>query len=210
MRPMLAEQISETDLDNIRYPVLGSRKMDGIRGLVVNGTVLSRSLKPIPNQNIKETLRGAFANLQPDIMVDGEIVAGATFQDCTSIVMSKAPPICNFTYHVFDCVSLSNTAETFLKRLERLKSVVKTLDYYPRCTVEVLEQRLLRNKQAVLDYEKELLDDGAEGVIIRSLTSPYKYGRSTLREGYLLKLKRFVTKEATHQEKLSQGRQGAV
>jgi DNA ligase-1 len=37
---------------------------------------------------------------------------------------------------------------------------------------------------------------GYEGIIIRSPNAPYKFGRSTLKEQYLLKLKRFVDAEA--------------
>ena len=44
--------------------------------------------------------------------------------------------------------------------------------------------------------EKECLDKGFEGLIIRSGKSPYKCSRSTLREGYMMKVKRFSDAEA--------------
>ena len=40
------------------------------------------------------------------------------------------------------------------------------------------------------------LDAGFEGIMTRSLDGPYKYGRSTLREGWLLKHKPFRDDEA--------------
>jgi DNA ligase-1 len=45
-------------------------------------------------------------------------------------------------------------------------------------------------------YEERCLADGYEGVMIRTPGSPYKCGRSTEREGYLLKIKRFEDAEA--------------
>lgn len=42
-----------------------------------------------------------------------------------------------------------------------------------------------------MSLEAKYVEDGYEGVMIRSLRGPYKCGRSTEREGYLLKLKRF-------------------
>jgi DNA ligase 1 len=45
-------------------------------------------------------------------------------------------------------------------------------------------------------YEERCLAAGYEGVMIRTPGSPYKCGRSTEREGYLLKIKRFEDAEA--------------
>jgi DNA ligase-1 len=51
--------------------------------------------------------------------------------------------------------------------------------------------------QAALDlFEHDALARGYEGVMLRSPGGPYKNGRSTEREGYLLKLKRFEDAEA--------------
>ena len=52
------------------------------------------------------------------------------------------------------------------------------------------------DKVGLLAYETKQLKDGHEGVMVRSLDGPYKEGRSTVREGYLLKLKRFEDDEA--------------
>jgi DNA ligase-1 len=47
-----------------------------------------------------------------------------------------------------------------------------------------------------LRYEEERLSEGYEGVMVRSPFGPYKCGRSTLHEGYLLKYKRYQDSEA--------------
>ena len=63
--------------------------------------------------------------------------------------------------------------------------------------LEVYEKMSNQNEAELLAYEAKVLLEGYEGIMIRSPNSPYKFGRSTLKEGWLLKLKRFVDSEAT-------------
>jgi DNA ligase-1 len=55
---------------------------------------------------------------------------------------------------------------------------------------------LIKNKDELLAYEATCLSEGYEGVMLRDPNGPYKFGRSTENEGYLLKLKRFQDSEA--------------
>lgn len=45
-------------------------------------------------------------------------------------------------------------------------------------------------------YKEKCLSEGYEGVMVRDPAGPYKCGRSTEREGWLLKIKRFEDAEA--------------
>ena len=54
----------------------------------------------------------------------------------------------------------------------------------------------IRDAAQLAAYEEECLAEGYEGVMIRTPDSPYKCGRSTEREGWLLKIKRFEDAEA--------------
>jgi DNA ligase-1 len=45
-------------------------------------------------------------------------------------------------------------------------------------------------------FEERCLAEGYEGICFRTPNSPYKYGRSTPKEQYLVKMKRFETAEA--------------
>jgi DNA ligase-1 len=56
---------------------------------------------------------------------------------------------------------------------------------------------VITSLEALLQYEEECLELGYEGLILRDPRAPYKMGRSTVKEGYLLKLKRFMDAEAT-------------
>lgn len=56
-------------------------------------------------------------------------------------------------------------------------------------------QVLLHNLAEVERYEDKMLALGFEGIMLRQPFAPYKHGRATLREGFLMKLKRFTDAE---------------
>jgi DNA ligase-1 len=184
MKPMLAAAVKS--VDTLTYPMIASPKLDGIRALKVDGHVVSRSLKPIPNVYIRETLE----KLLPE-GADGEITVGNTFQECTSGVMTRTGEP-NFTYWMFDLVD----KETGY--VDRLTILNKT--YFSgnasRGPIWMVPIQEVNSAEELLAYEAEMLKMGFEGVCLRTPDSPYKFGRSTLKQGWLLKLKRFVDAEA--------------
>lgn len=174
-KPMLACNV--TDLSKINLPVYCSPKIDGIRCIILKGEVLSRSLKPIPNKFIQSQLRGFDQDL------DGELyIPGKTFNEISSAVMSEEGEP-DFQYIVFDSIS----DKPYYQRTGPW--------FYPE-QVRFLERRYVCTIERLLELEKEYLAAGHEGLMIRSPEGPYKYGRSTEKEGYLMKLKRFEDSEA--------------
>ena len=184
-RPMLAGTL--TDMGTLNFPVIATPKIDGIRCLKIDGNIVSRSLKPIPNRHISSFLESALPE-----GADGEIVVGSTFQDSTSGVMSvDGTP--NFTYHIFD---LYDMKWGYLQRLDALGYWEKTIGSIHRPTIQVVPAMFIKTIEQLLKYEKKQLLAGFEGVMVRSPDGPYKCGRSTEKEGFLLKIKRFADSEA--------------
>ena len=179
-KPMLAETIE--DLSILKYPVLCTPKLDGIRCLIVNGKAVSRKFKLIPNNHIRSKIEQIAIE-----GFDGEIIIkGKEFNEISSAVMSEdGNP--DFTYAVFDYYS----EEPYNNRM---KNLAATPDFYP--VIECILPVQINNELELLAYETRCLADGYEGVMIRSPNSPYKFGRSTVKEGWLLKLKRFYDGEA--------------
>ena len=66
--------------------------------------------------------------------------------------------------------------------------------------VFALDQMYVGNMVSLLHLEERTLKEGYEGLMLRSPHGPYKMGRSSVKEGYLLKLKRFKDSEAEVQE----------
>ena len=183
-KPMLAVSCDDTSL--LKFPLIASPKLDGVRAIIANGVVLSRSLKPIPNKYVQERLK----NL-PDGL-DGELIVGDpcepdAYRKTVSVVMSDDKPIEGLVYHVFDIQSLG----AFTDRLK----VIEEIGHSWWC-IQILRQTVVSSLEELENIEAKWTEAGHEGVILRNFTGQYKHGRSTLKEGYLLKLKRFVDAEA--------------
>jgi DNA ligase-1 len=183
--PMLAVQYS----GSINGTKLASPKLDGIRATIQGGVVYSRNGKPIRNRFIQSVLG------TPDLDgLDGELIVGSptspdAFRVSTSGVMSaEGEP--QFTFHVFDHFS----DKPFHVRLDTAREIVK--DFMDSRVVIVPHVFVINDEQLEL-YESQLLEEGYEGVMLRCPGGVYKQGRSTVKEGLLLKVKRFVDNEAT-------------
>jgi DNA ligase-1 len=80
----------------------------------------------------------------------------------------------------------------------RLLNVQRALERVRDYGVEVqmVTHKIIDTPEELLAYERWCLDRGYEGVMLRDPDGPYKFGRSTMREGSLIKLKRFEEAEA--------------
>lgn len=190
MKPMLAGKVPGNL--SIKFPVFASPKIDGIRCVVNNNIPLTRTLKPIPNDFIRNQIKKYCVN-----SIDGEIVVGSAsdknvMQRTSSGVMSKdGEP--DFTFWVFDYHT--RPLKPYHERLSDLEMYFKSNNGF-RGNIRLLKHVLINSVEELLGYEKQCLEQGFEGVMVRSLDGLYKYGRSTVKEGYLLKLKRFEDAEA--------------
>lgn len=182
-KPLLAAPV---DWDKLTYDdLLLSAKLDGIRAIVINGVVLSRSLKPIPNKHV-QTLFGHLEHY------DGELICGSpsapdVYRKTNSAVMAvEGTP--DVTFYAFDHIDEPDA--DYLARYERLEE---------SDNVVVLEQIGVSDLMTVKGLEEMYINQGFEGVMLRKSRGPmskYKYGRATAKSCTLLKVKRFQDSEA--------------
>lgn len=186
MKPLLAGKVDS--VDKLRYPLVASPKIDGIRCLIVDGVAMSRKLLPIPNEHIRRKL-GKHRSIIEGF--DGELcIPGKSFNEVSSAIMSEdGQPV--FTYVVFD---IWTEVLPYARRLTILNNLSNEGKLPPG--VQVVHSKVVENAKELLGYEEYCLSWGYEGVMVRSLTGQYKQGRSTTNEGILLKLKRFEDAEA--------------
>lgn len=189
-RPMLSAECSSVDL--IKFPVLVSPKLDGIRCVIRSGRALTRTLKAVPNAYISAVLSSSGV-----AAFDGELIVGSpvdplVWNNSQSGVMSRdGNP--DFVYHVFDRVDAPDSP--FEKRYASLKSLIDALPSSIRHHFVLVPHYKVNSLKELMSYEEMFVAGGYEGIMIRSLDGKYKYGRSTEKEGGLLKLKRFYTVE---------------
>jgi DNA ligase 1 len=182
-KPMLATNVE--DFSKLRFPALVSPKLDGIRATMQNGVLLSRSLKAIPNKNVQAMFKGLPEG------TDGELIVGNPADDpyrrTTSVVMSDDKPADDVRLYVFD----RHGVDPFFRRYNDA-----TLDVGPSPFVVMVPHVPVANLDELEACEQEFLGRGYEGLMYRDPQGPYKQGRSSEREGWLLKVKRFKDAEA--------------
>lgn len=186
-RPMKAptESITDEQLQDLTYPLLGSPKLDGFRCMITDHA-LTASMKPFANRFVQKILSTPlFAGL------DGEVIVGdptdPQVYHNTSGPLRRFDGEPDFKLYAFD--DFTNKDTSYEKRW-----ALKMQEPHERLVL--LEQRYLYSPEDVIDYEKEMLRRGYEGAMIRSPSGPYKEGRCTLKEGIIFKRKPFVDCEA--------------
>ncbi|MNQ86414.1 DNA ligase [compost metagenome] len=191
-KPLLAVAVEDTS--KIKYPCYASVKIDGLRCLIKDGVAYSRSMKPIPSRAVQDLFGKPEYNGFDGELIYGDMLDPLVFNKTTSFCMSKEVPDGMdkefISYRVFDRWDLD------LPWIERIKSIQDN-DWLlnPHTQVWKLRHHLIENESQLLDLEDVLLSNGAEGLMVRDSNGKYKQGRSTLREGILLKLKRFNSAE---------------
>jgi DNA ligase-1 len=188
-KPLLAATY-EHGKHQLEFPVLGSPKLDGIRCLVIDGIAFSRTLKPIRNEHIQGILGRPMFNGMDGELIVGKPTGDLVYNRTNSGVMSvDGEP--DFKYYVFDKTDMPQ--DTFIERIGALSDLAHSI---VEPAIELVVQHVLENQADFNAYELEMLDLGFEGIMVRSPTGKYKYGRSTSNEGILWKVKRFTDFEA--------------
>lgn len=192
-KPTLA---CDADLSKIRFPVIVQPKIDGVRGCNFHGKLTGRSLKAhanvfVTNQFSKNQYLG----------FDGEFAAGKeTHPDLCRITTSVMSTITGEPYvlwHIFDFV---NPLTYNLPYYSRMEELTKFYDAW-QCAkgfehIRIVPSIFCYNMEQLLQLDEEFLSQGYEGTIIRDPHGIAKEGRSTIREGIFLRIKRFIEEEA--------------
>jgi DNA ligase-1 len=180
-----SESITDEQLKYIRYPIVGSAKIDGYRCVVDEDGPLTSSHKRFPNHFINDELSDPIYR-----GMDGELLVGLpndpnAYNNSSQIMSINGQP--DFRFYVFDDFKYGNY--TYKERwLER-----KLQD---QGRLVILEQRIIESYEDVIAYEQEMLDQGYEGSMIRTIESLYKEGRCSFRDMSIFKRKPFVECEA--------------
>nr|WP_255663311.1 hypothetical protein [Komagataeibacter sp. FNDCR2] len=175
------------------FPCYASPKIDGYRCIASGGQALSAKLVPHGNQFIQQFFKEHAEALEG---LDGELVVGAANdpeifnKSGGAIRRTSGEP--HFTFWVFDYVDADMEFRARFGLLSDLLAREGSLAQ----RVRVVPTTYIRSLAELKGYYADRVAQGYEGIMVRSLNGPYKFGRSTRREGYLLKLKPFRDDEA--------------
>lgn len=189
-KPMRAMPLDES---KIIFPCYLSPKLDGIRAIVKDGVVRSKSMKPIPNKHVQEKFKHCEG-------LDGELIVGSpaaqdVVRKTTSVVMSHDKSAEDVWFYVFDCIETPENPfkERRTRAVElanRYSKVFRNVPLYP------VMQILVEDSVEMERREADLLSAGFEGGMLRNPDAPYKFGTSTQKLMHLMKLKRTEDSEA--------------
>ena len=193
MKPLLAENYVESKLV---FPLGAQPKIDGVRGLTTEGHLTGRSLKKHKNKYTT-----AFYSIPEYRDMDGEIAANdERHPDLCRLTSSALSTIKGepFTlWHVFDCLRKEVLAAPYVERHKYLTQYVHYEQTQGRCMhAKVVPMVICEDLAQLLRLDEEWLELGYEGTIIRGLNAAHKEGRSTVNQGQLLRIKRFIEAEA--------------
>jgi DNA ligase-1 len=191
MKPMLA---CPAPTDGLTFPLLASVKIDGIRCVIKDGVALTRKLEVIPNPHVQRVLN----RVRCMDGLDGELTVGPAYADHvfnttqSAVMAGHGEP--DFVFHVFDVWNMPG-GSTYKERLATLRHS-QAHGWFDGLPITVLEQRIVTNGEELEDFQMWALEKGYEGLIVRSFDSPYKHGRSTAKQGWMMKIKKFSDGEA--------------
>jgi DNA ligase-1 len=195
MKPMLACDWDETKL---KFPLLVQPKIDGVRALNMDGRLTARSLKPFKNRYINELFSG-----QDFVGLDGEFTAQrVTHPDLCRLTTSAVGTIEGrpfIQWWLFDWIvpaTRNMPYEERYEQLERRLGYLQANDPFCAQHLRLVPQWTVENRTMLESADAHFLSEGYEGTIIRAPNGLHKMGRSTTREGGLLRIKRFLDEEA--------------
>lgn len=188
------EALLAQNLRKLTFPMYATPKIDGVRVFIhpERGPVTRGKIAPVRNQCIHSVLN------QPELFgLDGEIVVGRPndpdiFNKTTGPVRSFAGKP-EFTFWVFDQYHSDNPNTPYSDRFLTLKEEVDN-GLHP--SVKCVPYHVVQDLEELDVLNQRWLNDGYEGVMLRAPSGKYKFGRSTLREQGLVKVKEFLEEDA--------------
>lgn len=157
----------DVELEDVKFPCMMQEKYNGVRFEKLNGMALTRTLKPIPNDYIRQAICDA-----PWDNVEGEILIRyvTTVNEVTSAVMSqRGTP--DFYLKAFDIVDKPTWCYN-----ERYSHLLDRISNQPNITP--VEYHNCNSLLGLQSFAHQVQQAGGEGIIIR-YNLPYKNGRST-------------------------------
>lgn len=195
--PTLANDI---DFKKARYPLMGFRKIDGVRASHFNGGLHGRSMDPFKNSAVVEKFsHERFVGLDGEMTVNGwlhagQVPEGESLCSLTTGLMNRAkikkgetalPD--NAVWNLFDWLRPDVAHLPYLERYEALARKLEEVFTYGAGefphrddfkAVRLLPFVWIRNQAEAEAWIEESLELGFEGAIFRDPTAMHKSGRA--------------------------------
>ncbi len=187
------------DITKVKYPIYIQPKLDGYRCVYKDGLLWSRKGKPFGNKNLPLHFKSLFET--SDYVLDGELyVHGTSFNNLQTILNTEDAPLpATLKYVVYDCIPTKDweaqkTKLTYEMRLKNLREVLNNQIADYKKVIDIANDLVNTSGEAVELYKK-YLKSGYEGAMLKAPDGLYKWKRTTVRSGEMLKVKPFKTED---------------
>jgi len=194
--PMLAKKYVDYK-DDIQFPCLVSRKLDGSRLIASKKGLYTRNGKMyVSCPHISDVLKPLF-DKHLTWVVDSEIYShDVPFEKIMSLVRKSKPTQEDIIesskivkIYIFDGV-IDDVNADFVTRFETIQSEINQLIGKSKYLVFVKNHEVNSDAE-IMEYHDKFVEEGYEGAMIRIPSAPYENKRSK----YLLKYKNFMDEE---------------
>lgn len=196
LRPHLACDFEES---KVKFPVIVMMKIDGVRGINLDGNITGRSLKAFKNTFIAECfshkcLEGVDGELVLGDWTDARLCSNTTgFVNRKTEKPGKPTRSMELSWYAFDYLSPYTWDWPYIERLQALeREHAKWVANGSVSNVRVVPWKLVHSLEELYAFEDECLNQGFEGVVVRDPKGKHKSGRATAKVGAYLRIKRFV------------------
>lgn len=193
---MLAPNKLPNIMNEVPFPCYIQPKLDGFRCIYhPDKGLVSRNGKTIPNKNLNKHFKELFA--VKGYVLDGELYSHKVgFNEIQSLLTTEdkvIPKGLKFT--VFDAMPKDmwenkSCGASYEERIKLVREIVYSMVAVPSKVIDIVNDTV-ESAQEVKGTYKKYLNDGYEGVIIRSINGKYLWKRATIKSGEILKLKPF-------------------
>ena len=186
------------DYSLIPFPVYASPKEDGFRAMVQRSVLVSRNGLPVRNKELQARYgRKEYEGLDGEL-TDGPPNGEDVFHRTSKIVTKADADASDVRFNIIDYMAQQNSVPFDLgQRISVLRANYRS----DMCTYAI-PQTPIETVRQLKAFEQQCLKQGFEGVMLRRADQgvypqkPGKENRSTLREFYLVRMKRFEQADA--------------
>ena len=176
----------QVNIKDMKYPLVASYKLDGIRACFIDGELYSRSLKLLPNIHLHDKFKALKAYSHANnCILDGELYCTSIpFNDLSGIIRSDDHELPkDLEFWCFDLLTKDNLP--FEQRYQAYRKLDNQFAPYFHPVV----QTLVTDATTVEVSFEVALQNGFEGLVLRNPNSYYKFGRCTAKSGDAYKAK---------------------
>lgn len=164
-------------VDNLVFPIIAQPKLDGMRCVMIDGMLISRNGRTVPNTNLIKHLSNLLK--ETNYVFDGELYSHElTFNDIMSQVMNDDAELHpSIKYTVYDTMTKSEWEAQKCNTIynDRWQRITSFVANQPNC--EWIGGKVCSSVIELNDYYQECLANKYEGIMVKGRNGLYGWKR---------------------------------